>query len=107
MLTLTDKAIQKLKEIADEEGISKLSVRIKIVGSGCAGFSYDMYFEDNQTSLDEIFSQDGVSLAVDPLSFQYIDGTEIDYVDGLITSGFKFNNPNITAECGCGNSFSA
>lgn len=106
MISFTDKAIEKLKEIADGEGITNLTVRAKVVGGGCAGFMYDLYFEDNTTDMDERSEKDGVVVVVDPLSLQYLDGTEIDYVESLVTSGFKFNNPNTTGSCGCGNSFS-
>jgi iron-sulfur cluster insertion protein len=108
MIFLTEKAVEKLKQIADAEGITKLIVRAKVMGGGCAGFRYDMYFEDKDpTDMDEKFEHDGVTLIVDPLSYQYLDGTDIDYVESMITSGFKFNNPNTTGTCGCGHSFSA
>ena len=106
MIKLTEKAIEKLREIADCEGISNLVIRAKVIGGGCAGFQYDLYFEDNSTNMDEQFKNKDVTVVVDPLSFQYLDGTEIDYVESLVTSGFKFNNPNTSGTCGCGHSFS-
>ena len=75
-----------------------------VFNGGCAGFSYDLYFEDKPTDMDETFEDKGVKLFIDPLSYQYLEGTEIDYVEGLHGSGFKFNNPNTTGSCGCGSS---
>ena len=79
-------------------------IKVAIVGGGCAGFTYDLYFEDQTTDMDEEFESKGVKLFVDPLSFQYLENTEIDYVEGVHGSGFKFNNPNVTGSCGCGSS---
>lgn len=107
MITITDNAASKVKEIADAESLQGQGLRLRVVGGGCSGFSYDLYFEDKPTDMDETFSSNGVELYVDPLSFQYLDGTEIDYVETLHGSGFKFNNPNIKGSCGCGSSFSA
>ena len=82
-------------------------LRLRVIGGGCAGFQYDLYFEEAPTELDEQFESNGVQLFVDPLSYQYLDGTEIDYVDTSHGSGFKFGNPNVTGTCGCGSSFKA
>jgi iron-sulfur cluster insertion protein len=105
MIHLTEKAVEKLKEIADAEG-ELCSIRVKVQGGGCAGFSYDLMFDSVLGELDEEMSQDGVKIICDPISFQYLDEVEIDYVDSPIGSGFKFNNPNATGSCGCGSSFS-
>jgi iron-sulfur cluster insertion protein len=107
MITITEKAADKVKEIADAEALQGQGLRLRVVGGGCSGFSYDLYFEDQPTDMDETFQANGVNLYIDPLSFQYLDGTEIDYVEGLHGSGFKFNNPNVKGTCGCGSSFSA
>lgn len=106
MITITDKAATKVKEIAEAESLQGQGLRLRVVGGGCSGFSYDLYFEDAPTDLDERFESNGVNLYVDPLSFQYLENTEIDYVDELHASGFKFNNPNSKGSCGCGSSFS-
>lgn len=106
MITLTDKAAEKVKEIADAENLKGQGLRLRVIGGGCSGFSYDLYFEENATEMDETIECNGVQLFVDPLSAQYLDGTEIDYVETLSGSGFKFNNPNIKGTCGCGSSFS-
>jgi iron-sulfur cluster insertion protein len=107
MITITEKAAEKVKEIAVAETLQGQGLRLRVVGGGCSGFNYDLYFEDKPTEMDERFDSNGVALFVDPLSFQYLDGTEIDYVEGMQGSGFKFNNPNVKGTCGCGSSFSA
>ena len=105
MISITALAADKVKEIAESEGLQGQGLRLRVIGGGCAGFQYDLYFEDKPTDMDERFESNGVDLFVDPLSFQYLDGTEIDYVEGAHGSGFKFGNPNVTATCGCGSSF--
>jgi iron-sulfur cluster insertion protein len=107
MISITPLAAGKVKEIAGAEGLQGQGLRLRVIGGGCAGFQYDLYFEDKPTDMDEQFESNGVQLFVDPLSFQYLDGTEIDYVDGVQGSGFKFGNPNVSGSCGCGSSFSA
>ncbi len=104
MITVTDRAASKVKEIADAEALTEQGLRLRVVGGGCAGFTYDLYFEDQTTDMDELFESNGVKLFVDPLSFQYLEDTEIDYVEGVHGSGFKFNNPQVTGSCGCGSS---
>lgn len=106
MIHITEKAAKKIEEISNEEGIGHYSVRVRVVGGGCAGFTNDMYFDDKVGEMDETFELDGVKVIVDPLSLQYLDEVVIDYVDGPISAGFKFNNPNVTGSCGCGSSFS-
>jgi iron-sulfur cluster insertion protein len=105
MITLTDKAVKKVKEIAEADDIKSLTLRTKVLGGGCAGFTYDLYFEDNITDMDEVFEQDDVKIIVDMLSYQYLDGVEIDYIEGIMGAGFKFVNPNVKSSCGCGSSF--
>jgi iron-sulfur cluster insertion protein len=107
MITITPRAAEKVNEIASAEDLHGQGLRLRVIGGGCAGFSYDLYFEDKPTDMDETFEDKGIKLYVDPLSYQYLDGTEIDYVEGLHGSGFKFGNPNAKSSCGCGSSFSA
>ena len=107
MISITTLAADKVKEISKSEGLEGQGLRLRVVGGGCAGFQYDLYFEDKPTDLDELFESHGVKLFVDPLSYQYLDGTEIDYVEGANGSGFKFGNPNVSGTCGCGSSFQA
>jgi iron-sulfur cluster insertion protein len=106
MITITDKAKQMIKHLSDAEAIGHYSIRLRVIGGGCAGFSYDMYFEDKPGELDEIFEFDEVKIVSDPLSLQYVENVEIDYVDSPLGGGFKFNNPSATGSCGCGSSFS-
>lgn len=105
MITITAKAVEKVKEISEAEGIGHNTIRIKVVGGGCAGFSYDMEYEEKIGELDEIIEQDGVKVIVDPVSFQYLANVEIDYSTGLMGAGFRFNNPDVKGSCGCGHSF--
>jgi iron-sulfur cluster insertion protein len=107
MITITELASGKVREIAQAEGLHGQGLRLRVIGGGCAGFQYDLYFEEKPTDMDERFASNGVDLYVDPLSYQYLDGTQIDYVEGPHGSGFKFVNPNVTGTCGCGSSFQA
>jgi iron-sulfur cluster insertion protein len=106
MISITERAASKVKEIADSENLAGQGLRLRVIGGGCSGFSYDLYFEDTPTDMDETFESLGVKLYIDPLSFQYLENTEIDYVEEVHASGFKFNNPNVKGSCGCGSSFS-
>jgi iron-sulfur cluster insertion protein len=106
-VTITEKAAAKVREIAEAESLQGQGLRLRVVGGGCSGFTYDLYFEDKLGEMDEEFESNGVKLYVDPMSFQYLEGVEIDYVEGLHGAGFKFNNPNSKGSCGCGSSFSA
>lgn len=107
MIQMTEVAAAKVLEISAAEGLTGQGLRLRVVGGGCAGFSYDLYFEEKPNPNDKIFELHGVRLYVDPFSYQYLDGTEVDYVEGLQGSGFKFMNPNVKSTCGCGSSFTA
>ena len=106
MITITEKAASKVRDIAESESLEGQGLRLRVIGGGCAGFSYDLYFEDKVDEMDELYESNGVKLYVDPLSHQYLEETEIDYVEGAHGSGFKFNNPNVKGSCGCGSSVS-
>ncbi len=106
MITITERAAEKVKEIATAESLEGQGLRLRVVGGGCAGFSYDLYFEDKIGDMDEEYQSLGVKLYVDPLSHQYLEDTEIDYVESAHGAGFKFNNPQVKGSCGCGSSFS-
>ncbi|MEO6772003.1 MAG: iron-sulfur cluster insertion protein ErpA [Kofleriaceae bacterium] len=106
MLLITAGAAVKVNEIRDAEAIEgNMALRLRVVGGGCAGFSYDLYF-DEPTETDIQFQAAGVKCVVDEMSLMYLAGTEVDYVEGLQGAGFKFNNPNVKSTCGCGSSFS-
>lgn len=105
LVNLTPLAAEKVNEIRDAEGIeAEMALRLRVVGGGCAGFSYDLYF-DEPTPMDKRFAIHEVDIVVDQMSLMYLVGTEIDYVEGLAGAGFKFNNPNVKSTCGCGSSF--
>jgi len=106
MLALTEKAAEKVKEIRTAESIEDaMGLRLRVVGGGCSGFSYDLYFDPAQDG-DKVFDSHGVQLIVDQMSLMYLMGTEVDYIEGLHGAGFKFQNPNVKSTCGCGSSFS-
>ena len=107
MIQLSDRAIDKIKSLIQEENKEGFNLRIGVKGGGCSGFTYVMYFDDKQQEVDQVFSFDEVRVVVDSKSLVYLSGSEIDYTDGLNGSGFVFNNPNAARTCGCGNSFSA
>ncbi|WP_455566071.1 iron-sulfur cluster insertion protein ErpA, partial [Neobacillus cucumis] len=105
-VTLTDNAAKKVRNLRDSEGNNDLMLRVYVTGGGCSGFSYGFNFEENLGDDDATFSNDDVALVVDSLSYQYLHGSTIDYVEGLEGSRFTVNNPNATTTCGCGSSFS-
>jgi iron-sulfur cluster assembly accessory protein len=106
LVGLTPLAATKVNEIRDQEAIeAEMGLRLRVVGGGCAGFSYDLYF-DSPTEVDQQFEVAGVKVVVDEMSLMYLVGTQIDYVEGLQGAGFKFQNPNVKSTCGCGSSFS-
>lgn len=106
MVHITPVAAAKVNEIREAEAIEPhMALRLRVVGGGCAGFSYDLYF-DEVAEVDRAFEITGVKVVVDEMSLMYLVGTEIDYVEGLQGAGFKFNNPNVKSTCGCGSSFS-
>ena len=106
-ITLTKKAEDKVKEILLDQPETFVGLRIQVVGGGCSGFQYRMGFDKNfNDTNDAVFDFDGLKILVDKASLLYMDGSEVDYIDGLHGAGFKFNNPNVAGSCGCGSSFS-
>ena len=106
LVALTTKAAEKVREIRDAEKIeTDYGLRLRVVGGGCSGFSYDLYF-DQVVEGDKTSDSHGVKLCVAQMSLMYLAGTEVDYVEGLQGAGFKFGNPNVKSTCGCGSSFS-
>lgn len=104
---LTKKAEDKVKEIMSEQPEPYAGLRIQVVGGGCSGFQYRMGFDKNfNDQSDAVFEFAGLKVFVDKQSLLYMDGAEVDYIEGLHGAGFKFNNPNSTGSCGCGSSFS-
>lgn len=105
-LILTDKAAAKVRKLRDGEENQDLKLRVYITGGGCAGFSYGFTFDEEEKDGDSLFSNGDVTMLVDPMSFQYLVGSEVDYVEGLNGSQFVVRNPNASSTCGCGSSFS-
>jgi iron-sulfur cluster assembly accessory protein len=106
-IMLTKKAEDKVKEILAEQPEGYAGLRIQVVGGGCSGFQYRMGFDKNYNDQnDQLFEFDGLKVFIDKQSLLYMDGAEVDYIEGLHGAGFKFNNPNSTGSCGCGSSFS-
>jgi len=106
VLGFSDSAATRVKQLIKEEGNDSLKLRVFVTGGGCSGFQYGFTFDENAQEGDVIVENEGVTLVVDPMSIQYLDGAEIDYKTGLEGSQFVVNNPNATTTCGCGSSFS-
>ncbi|MDO8788629.1 MAG: iron-sulfur cluster insertion protein ErpA [Sulfuritalea sp.] len=106
-LNFTDNAAAKVKELIAEEGNPELKLRVFVTGGGCSGFQYGFTFDEVTNEDDTVMEKGGVSLLIDPMSYQYLVGAEIDYSEGLEGSQFVIKNPNATSTCGCGSSFSA
>ena len=107
MIALTPVAADKVKELLTGRGTPQIGLRIGVRGGGCSGNSYFMEFCPAAEDGDEVFDTNGVKLVVDRRSLPLLEGTQIDFVDSLMGSGFKFNNPNVRHSCACGESFTA
>ncbi len=105
-INLSARAVRKVRELVAEEENQSLKLRVYITGGGCSGFQYGFSFEESAAEDDAAIEKDGVTVLVDPMSFQYLVGSEVDYTEGLEGSRFVVNNPNATTTCGCGASFS-
>ncbi len=104
-LVFTDSAANKVRELLDEENNDSLKLRVYVAGGGCSGFQYGFTFDENVEDGDTAMEKNGVTLLVDPMSVQYLEGAEIDYVEGIEGAQFVIRNPNATTTCGCGSSF--
>ncbi len=105
-IVFTESAAGKVKEILIEEGTLDMKLRVYVTGGGCSGFQYGFAFEQSANEDDAVFTKDGVDMIVDPASFQYLAGAEIDYQEDLEGARFVIRNPNAATTCGCGSSFS-
>lgn len=103
-VTLTEKAARQVQKHLTSRG-SGVGLRVAVKTSGCSGLAYTLEFVDESAPEDQSFECHGVTLLVDPKSLAYLEGTELDYVREGLNEGFKFNNPNVKDECGCGESF--
>ncbi|MBN8441575.1 MAG: iron-sulfur cluster insertion protein ErpA [Thauera sp.] len=106
ILVFTDSAANKVRELIEEEGNPGLKLRVFVSGGGCSGFQYGFTFDEEVNEDDTAYEKNGVTLLIDPMSYQYLLGAEIDYSEGLEGSQFVIRNPNATSTCGCGSSFS-
>ncbi|MES2917207.1 MAG: iron-sulfur cluster insertion protein ErpA [Pseudomonadota bacterium] len=105
-MSLTDRAAAKVRKLREGESNPDLKLRVYITGGGCSGFSYGFTFDEKVNEGDSLFENGDVTMVVDPMSIQYLVGSEVDYSEGLQGSQFLINNPNATSTCGCGSSFS-
>ncbi|MGE5702193.1 MAG: iron-sulfur cluster insertion protein ErpA [Clostridia bacterium] len=105
MITLTEQASSKVKELLAAENNPSIFLRVGVKPGGCSGFSYGMGFDDTVKEGDHTIEQQGIKVVVDAESFEFIDGLEIDYKESMMGGGFTMNNPNAVASCGCGASF--
>ena len=105
-MQFTQGAAKKVKALVEEEGNPRLKLRVFITGGGCSGFQYGFTFDEDMAEDDTVIDREGVSLIIDPMSFQYLVGAEVDYTEGLEGSRFVISKPNATATCGCGSSVS-
>ncbi|MFB3081230.1 MAG: iron-sulfur cluster insertion protein ErpA [Nitrosomonadaceae bacterium] len=106
-LIFTDSAASKVKKLIEEEGNNDLKLRVFVSGGGCSGFKYGFTFDELINEDDTVLEKNGVILLIDPMSFQYLAGAEIDYQENLEGAQFIIKNPGATSTCGCGSSFSA
>jgi len=105
-LTFTDSAAEKVRTLIEEEGNPDLKLRVFVSGGGCSGFQYGFTFEVSANDDDTALEKGGVTLLIDPMSFQYLTGAEIDYQENVEGAQFVIRNPNASSTCGCGSSFS-
>lgn len=106
LFIFTDSAANKVKELIEEEGNPELKLRVFVTGGGCSGFQYGFTFDEEVNEDDATMEKNGVTLLIDPMSYQYLVGAEIDFTEGLEGSQFVIRNPNASSSCGCGSSFS-
>lgn len=102
MITISETAARKIKDLIGEDRAKAL--RVKVIGGGCSGLQYKLDIDEARAG-DKVFERDGVSVVSDRKSYLYLHGTELDYAEGLMESGFRLNNPNVKKTCGCGASF--
>jgi iron-sulfur cluster insertion protein len=105
-IQLTDRAANKVRTLIDADGAGDLRLRVFVTGGGCNGFSYGFTFDEDIAEDDALIEMDGVAMVVDAMSYPYLDGSQVDYIEDLNGSQFVVSNPNASATCGCGNSFS-
>jgi iron-sulfur cluster assembly protein len=105
MITLTDTAVSKVKELIDAQSRQGHGLRVYVAGGGCSGLRYGMALDEAAAEDDEVYEFDGLNVFVDPASLPHLEGAQVDYVDTMMGSGFKVENPQAVSTCGCGHSF--
>ncbi|MDB2415078.1 iron-sulfur cluster insertion protein ErpA [Rickettsiales bacterium] len=103
---VTDSAAKRIGELLAEEEDKSVKFRITVLGGGCSGFQYNFDFSNEKNDDDHVFANNGIEVLIDDTSMEFLDNSQIDYVQTLGSAAFVISNPNTTAECGCGNSFS-
>ncbi len=104
-ILFSNRAADKVRDLLEDEGNFELKLRVFITGGGCSGFSYGFTFDEQVSDDDAVVEQSGVTLVVDPMSYQYLAGSEVDFKEDLQGAQFVVTNPNAQSTCGCGNSF--
>lgn len=107
IISVTNKAVNQIKKLLEKRETTTIGIRIGVKSGGCSGMSYHIEYAEEKREFDELVEVDGVKILIDPKAFIYIVGSEMDYVDSKLQSGFQFNNPNEKSKCGCGKSFRA
>lgn len=105
VLSISEAAASKVRELIEDEGNEKLKLRVFVTGGGCSGFSYGFTFDEDSADDDAAIERDGITVLVDPMSYPYLAGAQIDYREDLSGAQFVIDNPNASSTCGCGNSF--
>lgn len=105
LMTLSDSAAKRLAFMIEQEGDRDLMLRVSVNGGGCAGFTYSFSFDKTVNEDDLTFGNDGIKAIIDEVSLEYLDGSVVDYVEGVVGASFQVRNPNATSSCGCGTSF--
>lgn len=104
-ITVSDSAVKRIADLIRQEGGDGTMLRVTVSGGGCSGFQYGFSFDDSRKEDDRLFQRDGVTVVIDEMSLELLEGSEIDFVEDLAGSSFSIRNPNATASCGCGTSF--
>lgn len=105
-IQITANAVQKVRSLLEEEENANLKLRVYVTGGGCSGFQYGFSFDEEAAEDDTVIAKDGINVIVDPMSYPYLVGSQVDYQEGLQGSKFTVQNPNASSTCGCGSSFS-
>lgn len=106
LITITERAASEVQNLLNKRGKASVGIRVGVKSGGCSGLSYSIEYADDIGRFDEVVSEQGITLIIDPKAVMYLIGTEMDFVEEEFKAGFVFSNPNVKAKCGCGKSFS-